>query len=53
MYNENVAKEIQDIVDRFFKLEQGNRVTEFNIKGLVVELNIALGKNKIVEKEEE
>lgn len=49
MYKKEVAEDIQKILDEFFKQEFGNKLTVYNMKGLVVEINQALLKNQVEE----
>ena len=46
MYKDEVAIDIQTILDEFFKQEFGNKLTVYNMKGLVMEINNALLKNQ-------
>lgn len=46
MYKDEVAIDIQTILDEFFRQEFGNKLTVYNMKGLVMEINNALLKNQ-------
>lgn len=49
MYKDEVANDIQIVLDEFFKQEFGNKLTVYNMKGLVVEINQALLNNQVEE----
>lgn len=46
MYRDELAVDIQNILDEFFKQEFGNKLTIYNMKGLIVEINQALLNNQ-------
>ena len=46
MYKDKIATDIQTILDEFFKQEFGNKLTVYNMKGLVMEINNALLNNQ-------
>jgi len=49
MYKDELAEEIQRILDEFFTQEFGNKLTVFNMKGLVLDINNAMAKNEVKE----
>jgi len=49
MYEEKVATDIQQVLDEFFKQEFGNKLTVYNMKGLVLEISKALADNQVEE----
>jgi len=49
MYKDELAEDIQKILDDFFKQEFGNRLTVFNMKGLMVDISNAMAKNEVKE----
>ena len=49
MYKDELAEDIQAILDQFFKQEFGNKLTVFNMKGLMVDISNAMAKNEVEE----
>jgi len=49
MYKDELAEDIQKILDSFFKQEFGNKLTVFNMKGLMVDISNAMAKNEVEE----
>lgn len=49
MYKDELATDIQKILEEFFKQEFGNKLTVFNMKGLMVDINKALVENGVEE----
>ena len=49
MYKKELAEDIQRILDEFFKQEFGNKLTVFNMKGLMVDISNAMAKNEVEE----
>ncbi len=47
MYKDELAEDIQKIMDEFFKQEFGNKLTVFNMKGLMVSISNAMAKNEV------
>ncbi len=48
-YQDETKQELMELLMRYFKESQGNRLTSFAINGLVGEINSLLEKNKIPE----
>lgn len=49
MYEEKVTTDIQQVLDEFFKQEFGNKLTIYNMKGLILEISKALADNQVEE----
>jgi hypothetical protein len=49
MYKDELAEDIQKILDDFFRQEFGNKLTVFNMKGLVLDINNAMAKHEVKE----
>jgi hypothetical protein len=49
MYKDELADDIQMILDEFFKQEFGNKLTVFNMKGLMVDISNAMAKHEVKE----
>jgi len=49
MYKDKLAEDIQRILDDFFKQEFGNKLTVFNMKGLMVDISNAMAQNEVKE----
>lgn len=47
MYKDELAEDIQKILDGFFKQEFGNKLTVYNMKGLMIEISNAMAKNEV------
>lgn len=47
MYKKELAEDIQRILDEFFKQEFGNKLTVFNMKGLILQISNAMAKNEV------
>ena len=47
MYKDELAEDVQKILDDFFKQEFGNKLTVFNMKGLILQISNAMAKNEV------
>lgn len=47
IYKEELKKEMLDLIQQFFREEQGNRLTSFNINGLLGAMNQLFEKHRI------
>jgi len=50
MYKPELKEEIIKLISGFFQIEQGNRITPFNVDGLLLKMNPLFEKCKIVDK---
>ena len=49
MYKEELKKEMLDLIQRYFNEEVGNRVTSFNMNGLILSVGAVFDNNKVDE----
>lgn len=47
-YKETIKSDIQNALSAFFQMEQGNKITQYNMRGLIMELDQVFIKNKVV-----
>lgn len=46
-YKDELKGALYELIDRFFKEEKNNRITSFNINGLIGNLNVLLENHKM------
>lgn len=51
MYKDTLKDEMLGLIAAFFKVERGNRVTSFNIDGLLAKTQVVLEKHKEPDKD--
>ncbi len=47
VYKEDLKKDLMEIFNQYLQEEGGNRLTTFNMNGLIMRINQALDKNEL------